>query len=426
MKQNGNAHPREQGPVRRRVKTGLFLFQRMQDTEISFQKKEDYFVMKKILALALSLALAAATLAGCGSSGSGSSAAPAPTESNASAPAAEAPSEAPAESAAPAAEGKSFKMGVVIPSGDHGFTGESVAQAKLEAELLMEQYDGLEINVKDGIDASAQITSIENMLAGGDIDIIMLWPMEGEALRSAAQSIIDAGVELVVYDRLIENFDGLVGQIMGDNVGIGNEMGTYLNEFYKDDEKVQYLRFVGDSSTVTSQRSDGMDGVIDPKFEQVSNTLVTDWSTEKAQSQMEDWLNSKSQAEIEDLDLIVTHDDEIVDGIMNALEAYSGPAKINIRLITSVGGREETLTKFENTKLDTKFCTFFFSPSFIRQALILSVNHLYGEEFTGATLSDGTYLIPSFSVTNAELKGDYDFAAYRASAEYKDRYAIQN
>jgi ribose transport system substrate-binding protein len=318
---------------------------------------------------------------------------------------------------------KSFKIGVVTPSGDHGFTGESVAHAKMEADALMKQYDGLEIVVKDGLEASDQITSIENLLAGGDIDLIMLWPMEGEALRSAAQSILDAGVELVVYDRLINDFKGLVAEIMGDNVGIGNMMGEYLNTYYKDDDAVKYLRFVGDSSTVTQQRSDGMDGVIEAKFEQVANTFVTDWSTETAQGQMEDWLNSKSKEEIEALDLVVTHDDEIVDGLMNALEAYSGDAKINIKLITSVGGREDTMVKFENTKLGVKFTTFFFAPSFIREAIRLSVNHLYDEEYKGATLTNGQYLIPSFSISNAG-GSTYDFDQYRKSDIYKERYSI--
>jgi ribose transport system substrate-binding protein len=318
---------------------------------------------------------------------------------------------------------KSLKIGVVIPSGDHGFTGESVAHAKMEAEALMKQYDGLEIVVKDGLEASDQITSIENLLAGDDIDLIMLWPMEGEALRSAAQSIIDADVELVIYDRLINDFEGLVGEIMGDNEGIGKMMGEYLNTYFTDDDSVKFLRFVGDSSTVTAQRSDGMDNEIADKFEQVANTFVTDWSTETAQGQMEDWLNSKTAEEIEALDLIVTHDDEIVDGLMNALDAYSGAAKINIKLITSVGGREGTMLKFENTKLDTKFITFFFAPSFIREALRLSVTHLKGEEYKGAKLVDGQYLVPSFSISNAG-NATYDFDKYRNSDVYKERYSI--
>lgn len=385
--------------------------------------------MKKVLASVLALTMAA-SLVGCGSSSTANTtAAEAQTEASSAAEAAEDGTEA--QSGEEAAEGGEevsydFKIGVVTPSGDHGFTGESVAQANLEAELLMEQYPGLDITVRDGIDASAQITSIENMLAGGDMDMIILWPMEGEALRSAAQSIVDAGVKLVVYDRLIEGFEheNFVGDIMGDNVGIGKSMGEYLNTFFADDDDVQYLRFVGDSSTVTSQRSEGMDGVLADNFNQVSETLVTNWSTETAQTQMENWLGSHSKEEIEALDLIVTHDDEIVDGLMNALDAYSGEAAINVKLITSVGGREETLQKFENTQLGVKFWTSFFSPSFIRQAFELGLADLTGQPFEAEQDENGTYLIPSFSITNADQAGDEDFESYRATEDYEERYAI--
>ena len=348
--------------------------------------------MKKFLAVVLAAALALSLVA-CGG---------APASSTASA-AGSTGGSTPAST-----QSYDYKIGVVTPSGDHGFTGESVAQANLMAEEMMEKYPGMDITVRDGIDAAAQIESIENLLAGGDVDMIILWPMEGEALRSAAQSIVDAGVKLVVYDRLIEGFtaDTFVGDIMGDNVGIGKNMGEYLNEFFSDDDDVQYLRFVGDS------------------FNQVAETLVTNWSTEEAQGQMEDWLNAHSVEEIEALDLIVTHDDEIVDGIMNALDAYSGEATINVKLITSVGGREETMQKFESTKLGVKFWTSFFSPSFIRDAFELGIGDLTGEPYSAEQDENGTYLIPSFSITNAELAGDEDFESYRASDAYATRYAI--
>lgn len=368
--------------------------------------------MKKFLALALSLAMSLAVLTGCGSS---SSAAPASSAAAAST----------ASTAASTAK-DSYKVGLVILSGDHGFTGESVKHAEMEADALMKKYDNLEVVVKSCGEAADQITEIENLIAEGDIDAIMLWPTEGEALRSASQTVVDAGIKLVVYDRLIEDFDGLTGQMMGDNFSIGEEMGTYLNDYYKDDDEVNYLRFVGDSSTVTSQRSGGMDGVVDAKFKQVNETFVTDWSTEKAQEQMENWLNAHTNEEIEALDLIVTHDDEIVDGLMNALDAYSGSAKLNVKLITSVGGREDTMQKFENTKLDTKFVTWFFAPSFIRECVDYTVESAMGLPFSGtAAESDGIYLIPSFSISNAG-NAHYDFDAYRASSEYEVRYSISN
>ena len=119
----------------------------------------------------------------------------------------------------------------------------------------------------------------------------------------------------------------------------------------------------------------------------------------------------------------VTHDDEITDGVMNALESYTGAGTLNVKLVTSVGGRQETLDKFEGTKLDTKLDTYFFSPSFIREALRLSVSQLTGDSYTGAKETDGVYLIPSFSISNAG-NSDMDFDSYRASDVFTERYSI--
>ncbi len=364
--------------------------------------------MKKFLTLALALVLLVALAAGCTSE-------PAATASSA------------AESGAATSDAGmtgNYKVALVVLSGTHGFTGESLRHAEMQAEAIMEEYSNVEVVVKNAGEAAGQITEIENLIAAGDLDAIMLWPTEGEALRSAAQTIIDAGIQLVIYDRLIEDFDGLTGQMMGDNVAIGEEMGAYLNEYFAEDAEVNYLRFVGDSSTVTSQRSDGMDSVINDTFMQVNETFVTDWSSERAQEQMEDWLNAQPNDVIESLDLIVTHDDEIVDGLMNALDAYAGTAQLNIQLITSVGGREDTMVKFENTALDVKFVTWFFAPSFIRECVDFTVESAMGMPFSGTAVEeDGIYLIPSFSISNAG-GSDFDFDGYRASEAYEVRYSI--
>ena len=316
-------------------------------------------------------------------------------------------------------------IGVVIPVATHNFTSESVSHVKAEAAKLMAERKGLEIIIKTGLEATNQISEIENLLANYELDVIMLWPLEGEALRSAAQSILDAGVELVIYDRLIADFDGIVGEVMGDNEGIGTMMGNYLTTYFAEDDQVNYLRFIGDASTVGVQRSAGMDGVLDPaKFVQNGETIIGGWSAEKSQTELENWLAGRSIEEIEALDLIVTHDDEMVDGVMNALESYAGEAKINVKLITSVGGREETLQKFEATKYkDLKLATFFFAPQFIRSSLQLTVAHAYGEEYPIAVAENGQYLIPSFAISNAGGESK-TFEEYRNDPIYTERYSI--
>ena len=136
-----------------------------------------------------------------------------------------------------------------------------------------------------------------------------------------------------------------------------------------------------------------MDGVLGDNFNQVAETLVTNWSTEEAQGQMEDWLNAHSVEEIEALDLIVTHDDEIVDGIMNALDAYSGEATINVNSSRPWAAAKRRCRNL-STQLGVKFWTSFFSPSFIRDAFELGIGDLIGEPYTAEQDENGTYLIP--------------------------------
>ena len=124
-----------------------------------------------------------------------------------------------------AAEG--IKLGIVTPDADHGFTGESVAHARAEAEAMKAAGIIDDYMMAVGNEASKQIQGIDEILNWGP-DAIMLWPIEGDQLRNAAQSIVDEDIPLIIYDRLIENFTGMAAEIMGDNVKIGNMMGEYL------------------------------------------------------------------------------------------------------------------------------------------------------------------------------------------------------
>ena len=318
------------------------------------------------------------------------------------------------------------KIALIIMDGDHGFTGESVRHAQMEAEALNQQYAGkVEIVVKSCGEAADQISEIEKLIVTDTPDAIMLWPTHPEALRAAAELIVDYGIPLIIYDRQIENFDGAVTQMLIDHFAIGTDMGHYLNNYFQDYTDVQYLRFVGDASTVTAQRSGGMDCTLDHQFEQVAETFVTNYSQEIAQEQLTDWLNNASVEEIEALDLIVAHDDMIVDGLMIALESYTGEADLSgLKLITSIGGREETLTKFDNTPLDVKLATWFASPSGIRECILFTVEYALGLEYSGNAIeADGFHMLPVFSISNAGF-GDYSFEQYRSSDIYAERYSI--
>lgn len=314
-----------------------------------------------------------------------------------------------------------LKIGVITPDGDHGFTGESIAHARAELEALAAAGE-IEFKYGVGGEAAKQSAEIDNILNWGP-DAIMLWPLEGEQLRSSAQTIVDAGVDLIIYDRLIENFEGKAAEIMGDNVGIGNMMGEYLLKYFdaqlKAGETLTYLQFIGDASTVSMQRTQGMVDVINAspyaaQFEIVHEPFQTDWSNTKSMEMMENWLNTTDPAVIKDLDFICTHDDEIVDGLTIALDNFTGEA--GIQLISSVGGRRETLATYEDRDID--LVTYYFSPSFIREAVRLSVAAAKGEQYQGQDIAGQLFLIPTIEIDKSNV------AAFRESKEFIERYSI--
>ena len=146
-----------------------------------------------------------------------------------------------------------FKIGVVTPDADHGFTGESVAHARAELEAKSKEL-GFEYKFEVGGEAAKQIAALETILEWKP-DVIVLWPLEGQQLKNIAMTIMDSGVKLIIYDRLIDGFKP-TAEIMGDNESIGKMMGEYLLKYFdeqlKAGETITYLRFIGDSSTVSA------------------------------------------------------------------------------------------------------------------------------------------------------------------------------
>ncbi|MDD3252771.1 MAG: substrate-binding domain-containing protein [Lachnospiraceae bacterium] len=373
--------------------------------------------MKKVLAVALASAMVMSMTA-CGSTKTAETPAAttaaattaAAAESKAEETKAEA-AETKAEAAATDLKGK--MMGVVTPSADHGFTAESIKHCEAEVKELAAKY-GFEYKFMTAAESGEQSNAVETIL-GLSPDVMVLWPVTGDELRSSAQQIQDAGVPLIIYDRLIEGFTP-TSWIMGDNDAIGEGAGQYFSEYFKEDlaaGEVGMLEFKGDSSTVPMQRSNGFWKTADKNFKKIQE-FSTDWSQQKAMEQMEDFLNTKSVEEIESVKAIFTHDDEIVFGIVEALKNYSGPAKLNVKLVSGVSGGEGFMKLYEESGLEgVEFMTYTFSPSMVRDAVKLGLDVLEGK-----TLEE-SYLIPTDMIDKTNYK------EYMESDIYKVRYSLQ-
>ena|GEM_PF-210511 len=351
--------------------------------------------MKK-LSVIFTLVLIVTLIAGC---------APAATTP---APEAQAPA-----AAAPSAKGK--VMGIIMPNATHGFTGESIQHAEAFAKELAAK-EGFTYKFLTAGETSEQNNQIDTLI-NEKVDVIVMWPINGDELRSAAQKVMDAKIPLVIYDRLITDFKPTV-EFMGDNVTIGKMSGEYFNKYFKADidagKDINILEFKGDLSTVPTQRSDGFKSTASPKFKIVQE-FTTDWQRAKALDQMETFLNTSSQADIESIKAVFTHDDEVVLGVLDAIAAYKGPAKLDIRLVSGVGARKENLDIFPEfkQKYNIDQVTYAFSPAMIRSAVQL------GDDILNGKTPSGLILGPTVEVDNSSAE------AFRTNEIYVTRYSLQ-
>jgi len=302
-------------------------------------------------------------------------------------------------------------LGVVMPNATHGFLGESIKHAEAATKLYAEEY-GFEYKFLTSAEASEQNNQLDTLI-NEKVDCIVLWPHNGDELRSGAQNVMDAGIPLVVYDRLITDFKPTM-EVMGDNFTIGEETGKYMNKYFADElakGQVHILEFKGDNSTVPQQRSDGFSKTADKNIVVVQQ-FSTGWQRAKAQEQMETFLTTSSVEDIEAIKAVFTHDDEVVLGVLDAITSYNGPAKLDIKLVTGVGGRRENLDTFKSYKEEYGIdqVTYLFSPTMVRDAVEYGAKIINGEEFSGL------YLIDTLEI---DLDNEQEF---RNSEIYKIRY----
>lgn len=303
-------------------------------------------------------------------------------------------------------------IAVIMPNATHGFLGESITHAENATQELAEEK-GFSYQFLVSDDVVQQSNQIDTVVARG-VDVVVLWPHNGDELKSAAQSIVDAGIPLIIYDRLISDFDE-TAELMGDNITIGEETGRYFNDYFSSElaeGQVNILEFKGDNSSVPTQRSNGFWSTADDNFNRVGE-YVTNWSKDRAQAQMEAFLNSGTRAQIESIQAIFTHDAEVAAGVLAAIEGYNGNFELDIHLVSAVSASRELLDLFDRyQEQGIDQVVFSFSPAMVVDAIELGIDVLEGQTVSGQ------YLVETEMVDNS------NYRAFMEGPVYSLRYSL--
>ncbi len=275
-------------------------------------------------------------------------------------------------------------IGVSVPSADHGWTGAVIDYA--EAALELYDVDG---RVLTAADVNKQSNDVEDLIAQG-VDAIVILPLEGSPLTPAAQSVLDAGIPLVNFDRELDD-QAYTALVKGDNEGIGTNAAAWLVD--KLDGTGNVFMLSGPPVSVTTQRDNGFTEGIQGTDIEVVGLQDGGYQREKGYTVMQNALVANPE-----IDAIFAIDDEMALG---ALQAVKEAGRDDIQYITGAGG-EKNFFEAIMEEDDIEMATFLYSPQMIQDAVAVAIDIVNGEDYDKVTV------IPAARVDRNNVDEYYD------------------
>lgn len=255
--------------------------------------------------------------------------------------------------------------------------------AKEEAAKVAEE-NGWDYECVVGKNSNEQSQQIIELVNRG-VDCIVMLPMDGASLKTAAVTVQRANIPLVVFDREIPDFTP-TATVKGDNYGIGISTAELFNKFFPEGTGV--LEIMGDTSTVPFQRTDGYNDTIKDNFVTIE-VGYADWQREIAKELFQSWINNATEQERESIGAIYTHDDEIALGVLDVLDEYkkTDENKIlpNLKAIAGSSGSQEMFRRIQQEE-DYYIFSLTYPPSMIKEAIRIGEKIMKGENYEEMTI----------------------------------------
>ena len=252
--------------------------------------------LKKLAALATA-SIMVLSMAACGSSK--------PAETTAAeTEAAEAGEEtAAAEEGAAAVEGS---VGLSLSTLNNPFFVTLSDGAEAKAKEL-----GVDLIVVDAGDDSAKQTSDIEDLISKNIAVLIVNPVDCDAVAPAVEDAIEKGIKVIAVDRVVNGVD-VDCSIASDNVAGAKMAADYLVELAGEGAKTAELEGVNGASA-TIDRGEGFHSVADEKLDVVASQTAN-FNRAEGMTVMENMLQANP-----DIQCVFAHNDEMALGAIEAI-----------------------------------------------------------------------------------------------------------
>jgi len=229
---------------------------------------------------------------------------------------------------------KKLKIGVTMPTADHGWMGGANWWAKRAMDDWKKKDPNVEFVFKTSGDVTKQVADIEDMLVQG-VNGLVIFPFESAPLTPVTEKAYQKGVYVVVMDR------GVTKPVY--DVYLSNDDESYARQAMEWIAKqLNYKGNVVLIEGVPSVISDLRTKVAKDVAAKYPGIKVLDsqpgyWNKEKALAVMENYL-----AKYKAIDAVYTADDDMLEG---ALQAYKESGRKDVKIMFGGAAKKEIVKR---------------------------------------------------------------------------------
>jgi len=228
------------------------------------------------------------------------------------------------------------KLGLAVSTLNNPF----FVDLKDGAEAMAEEM-GVEILTVDAQDdAASQLSSVEDLLIK-QIDVLIVNPVDGNAVVAAITAANNAGVPVITVDRGAEGGD-VLSHIASDNVAGGEMAGDFIAEQLGEEAKVVELQGIPGTSAARD-RGKGFNMSMDkyPGMEVIARQPAA-FDRAEGMTVMENILQGNPE-----IDAVFAHNDNMALGAMEAIAAAGRSDEIMIVGFDAVNDAREAVAEGE-------------------------------------------------------------------------------
>ncbi len=295
------------------------------------------------------------------------------------------------------AQTKTLKVGVSIPTADHGWTGGINYWAQTAIKEWKAKDKNVEFYLVTADSPAKQVNDVEDLMVKG-IDALVILAHDSAPLTPVVKKAYDKGIYVVSVDRgLTEQAQNVY--IAGDNPGLGRVSAEWMAKAMGG--KGEMVVIEGIPCVINSERVDTFKETLAKKAPAIKilDSQPGNWDTQKALEIMTNYLQKFKK-----IDAVWCQDDDMLVGV---LQAYKESGRSDIKVFLGGAGSKVMIKKVMDgdplVKADVTY-----PPSMIASGISLAIYGARNQPLAGFYQGK----IPSKIVLAAELVTKENAKAY--------------